>query len=218
MARRIALAEWTGELANGRGEVSVGGEHLGLAYTPAWLREGAGTNPEELIAAAHAASFAMALQAAFSRADRRPNVIRARAELHLDHRDGEWTITRCDLEGQVTLQIEPAMRDLFQSEFQRIVEEAASNCPVSRALAGMEITVDVEEVGAAAGAGADPSLTDLRPSPPRAERWGAGRDRRALEGRVMSGIRAQSRRRHSTSAGRSPALANPRPNESADHH
>jgi osmotically inducible protein OsmC len=71
MARRIAHAEWTGELAKGRGEVRIAGETLGLAYTPAWLQEGAGTNPEELLAAAHAASFAMALQAAFSRADRR---------------------------------------------------------------------------------------------------------------------------------------------------
>jgi osmotically inducible protein OsmC len=198
MARRIAHAEWTGELANGRGEVSIGGEHLGLAYTPAWLQEGAGTNPEELLAAAHAASFAMALQAAFSRADRRANVIRARAELHLDQRDGEWTITRCDLEGQVTLQNEPAMRDIFQSEFERLVEEAASNCPVSRALAGVEITVDVEPVGA--DAGADSSPAEPRPTRPRAERWGSGRERRALEGRVMSGIRAQSRRRRSTSA------------------
>lgn len=123
MARRIAHAEWTGELANGRGEVSIGGEHLGLAYTPAWLQGGAGTNPEELL--------------------------------------------------------------------------------------------DVEPVGV--GAGADSSPTELRPTPPRAERWGAGRERRALEGRVMSGIRAQSRRRHSTGAGRSPALANPRPSGSADH-
>ena len=203
MARRIAHAEWTGELANGRGEVSIAGEHVGLAYSPAWLQDGAGTNPEELLGAAHAASFAMALQAAFSRADRRARVIRTRAELHLDHRDGGWTITRSDLEGQVSLQNEPSTRDMFESEFQRIVEDAASKCPVSRALAGVEITVDVEPVSADAGAESSPG--EPRPTPPRTERWGAGRDRRALEGRVMSGIRAQSRRRHSTSAGRSPA-------------
>jgi osmotically inducible protein OsmC len=215
MARRIAHAEWTGELANGRGEVSIGGEHLGLAYTPAWLQEGARTNPEELLAAAHAASFAMALQAAFSRAHHRVHAVRARAELHLDHRDGEWTITRADLEGQVTLQNKPSMRDMFQSEFERIVEDGAANCAVSRALAGVEITVDVEPVSA--DAGADSSPTELRPMPARAESWGAGRERRALEGRVMSGIRAQSRRRHSTTAGRSPMLADPRPSGSTDH-
>jgi lipoyl-dependent peroxiredoxin len=209
MARRIAHAEWTGELANGRGEVSIGGERLGLAYTPAWLEEGAGTNPEELLAAAHAASFAMALQAAFSGTDRRAHVTRTRAELHLDHRDGGWTITRSDLEGQVTLQDEPSMRDLFQSEFERIVEEAAANCPVSRALAGIEITVDVEPVSA--DARADSSPTEHRPTPRRAERWGEDREKRALEGQVISGIRAQSRRRHSASPGRSPAVANPTP-------
>jgi len=213
MARRIAHAEWTGQLANGRGEVSIGGEHLELAYTPAWLQEGAGTNPEELLAAAHAASFAMALQAAFFRAGRRAHVIRARAELHLDHRDGEWTITRCDLEGQVTLQNKASMRDMFQSEFERIVEEAAANCPVSRALAGVEITVDVGRAGADARAASLPM--ELPPTATRAERLGSGRERRALEGRVMSGIRAESRRRHSTGAGRSPALANPRKSGSA---
>jgi len=211
MARRTAHAEWTGELPNGRGEVSIAGEHLGLAYTPAWLQQGTGTNPEELLAAAHAASFAMALQAALSRANCRAHVIRTRAEMHLDHRDGGWTITRCDLEGQVTLQNEPSVHDIFPSQFQRIVEEAASNCPVSRALAGVEITIDVEPVSA------DAQRDCLRPTPPRAERWGTGRERRALEGSVMSGIRAQSRGRHSTSAGTSPALANHRPSGSADH-
>ena len=198
MARRIAHAEWTGELANGRGEVRIAGEHLGLACTPAWLQEGAGTTPQELLAAAHAASFVMALQAAFSRADRRAQVIRARAELHLDHRDGGWTITRCDLEGQVTFENKPSMRDMFQSEFERIVEDAAANCPVSRALAGMEITVDVEPVSA--NTRADSSSTEPQRTPQRTQRWGASRERRALEGRVMSGIRAQSRHRHSTSA------------------
>jgi len=215
MARRIAHAEWTGELANGRGEVRIAGEHLGLACTPAWLQEGAGTTPQELLAAAHAASFVMALQAAFSRADRRAQVIRARAELHLDHRDGRWTITRSDLEGQVTLQNEPSMRDLFHSEFEHIVEEAAANCSVSRALAGVEITVDVAPVSK--DAGTDSSPTGRRPSPPPLERRDSRRERRALEGRMMSGIRAQSRRRQSTSARSPPTLANPRPSGSADH-
>lgn len=66
MAHRVSQAEWTGDLIKGRGEVSFASERLRLAYTPAWLQEGAATNPEELLAAAHASSFAMALQAAFS--------------------------------------------------------------------------------------------------------------------------------------------------------
>jgi lipoyl-dependent peroxiredoxin len=199
MAGRTAYAEWTGALAKGRGEVSIGGERLGLAYTPAWLQEGAGTNPEELLAAAHAASFAMALQAAFSRAQHRVHAVRARAELHLDHRDGGWAITRSDLESQVTLRNQPAMRDISRAEFERIVADAAANCPVSRALAGIEITVDAEPVSIDAADESPP--TELRQNLPRAERWDAGRERRTLEGHVMSGLRAQSRRRHSSSAG-----------------
>jgi osmotically inducible protein OsmC len=185
--------------------VRIGAERLGLAYTPAWLQEGAGTNPEELLAAAHAASFAMALGAACSRAHHPIQAIQARAELHLDHLDGSWTITRSDLECQVTLGKEPSTRDVFESEFQRLVEQAAADCPVSRALVGVEITVDAEQAESDIGAASSPA------GPPstgaRTERVGDGRARRALEGSVMSGIRTQSRRRRSTSPGTSAALA-----------
>jgi lipoyl-dependent peroxiredoxin len=191
MARRIAHAEWTGELAKGRGEVRVGGESLGLAYTPAWLQEGAGTNPEELLAAAHAAAFAMALEAAFARADQRAGAIRVRAELHLDHREGSWAITRSDLEGEIALEEDPRMRALSESDFERIVEHAATNCPVSRALAGVEIAVDVRPAGTGDGAG--PSLPEPRAVDPhgRSDR----RERRALEGALTGRIRTQARRR-----------------------
>ena len=191
MARRIAHAEWTGELADGRGQVSVGGETLGLAYTPAWLQEGAGTNPEELLAAAHAASFAMALEAAFSRADHRTHVVRTRAELHLDRREDAWTITRCHLEGQVSLDDETSTRDLFQDEFRRIVEEAASSSPISRALAGVEITFAAERDSSCRQA--DPSPNAPRPVDRHRDR--DRRERRAFEGEVISRIRARARHR-----------------------
>jgi osmotically inducible protein OsmC len=218
MARHSANAEWTVELARGRGEVSIGGRRLGLAYARTRLPESAGTNPEELLAAAHAASLAIALEAAFLRAHRRVHRIRVRAELHLDHREDAWTITRSDLESEVASEPDRRSRDLFEAEFQRIVEEAAARCPVSRALAGVEITVDAEPASADTGAdfsGADLSPTELRPTPPRAERWRAGRERRVLEGRVMSGIRAQSRRRRFSSAGASPVPTHPRLSRSA---
>jgi osmotically inducible protein OsmC len=191
MAGRIARADWTGGLANGRGQVSIAGETLGLAYTPAWLQEGAGINPEELLAAAHAASFAMALQAAFSRAGRRTDIIRTRAELHLDRRAGGWTITRSDLVGQVTLEDEPSARELSRDEFQRIVEETASNCPVSCALAGLEITVHAGPAGRTRHS--DPTPDERR----QANRHGVddGRKRRAFQGEVISRMRTQARRR-----------------------
>ena len=193
MARRIAHAEWTGELADGRGQVSVGGETLGLAYTPAWLQEGAGTNPEELLAAAHAASFAMALEAAFSREGHRTHVVRTRAELHLDRHEDTWTITRCHLEGEVSLDDEPSTRDLFQDESGHIVEEAASSSPISRALAGVEITFAAEP-------GSSCRQADLSPNAPRPvdryrHRDRDRRERRAFEGQVISRIRARARQR-----------------------
>ena len=192
MARRIAHAEWAGEMSTGTGEVAIGGERLGLAYTPAWLQEGAGTNPEELLAAAHAASFAMTLQAAFSDTHHRAEHVRVRAELHLDRRDGQWTITRSDLEAEIGLEAQPRERDLFESEFQRIVEDAAASCPVSRALTGVEITVDARPAGA--GRTADASSPQQRAIDP--DRMGDGRRRRALEGEVVSRMRTRARERH----------------------
>jgi osmotically inducible protein OsmC len=198
MARRIAYAEWSGEMGKGTGEVSIGGEHLGLAYRPAWLQEGTGTNAEELLAAAHAASFALALEAAFSRARHRTVAIRVRAELHLDRREGRWTITRSDLESEIALEEEPRTRDILQSEFQHIVEDAATNCTVSRALADVEVTVDAQRAGL--GDGACPSSAEPRPSDP--QRRSDGRERRVLEGEIVGRIRTQARRRYAPSAKR----------------
>src|ERR1700693_4794404 len=187
MARRSAHAEWIGEIGTGAGEVAIGGESLGLAYTPSWLQEGAGTNPEELLAAAHAASFAIALEGAFVGAHHRALGVRVRAELALDRRDGQWTITRSDLEAEIDLEVQPRERDLFESEFQRIVEHAAATCPVSRALAGVEITVDAKPAGAKHTA--DPSPTRPRGADP--DRIRDDRLRRALEGQVVSRMRTR---------------------------
>jgi lipoyl-dependent peroxiredoxin len=197
VARRIAHAEWTGEMSSGTGEVRIGGERLGLAYTPAWLQEGAGTNPEELLAAAHAASFAMALQLGFSGAGRRAHVVRARAELHVDRREGDWTITRSDLEGEIALERGQHTRDIAQSEFTRIVEDAAANCPVSRALGGVEITVDARPAGP--GGAAESRPTQPRAIDPGGERaTPEGRSRRALEGQLVGRMRTQARARHAS--------------------
>jgi osmotically inducible protein OsmC len=197
MARRIAHAEWTGEMSSGTGEVRIGGERLGLAYTPAWSGEGAGTNPEELLAAAHAASFAMALQLAFSGARHRAQDIRARAELHLDRREGSWTITGSDLECEIALEEDPRRRQMSQSEFQRIVEDAAASCAVSRALGSVEITVD----GRPSGSG---GVTEPAPMEPRAVDLGGerakrdGRSRRAFEGQVVGRMRTQASERQAS--------------------
>jgi osmotically inducible protein OsmC len=197
MARRIAHAEWTGEMGKGTGEVRIGGERMGLAYTPAWLQDGAGTNPEELLAAAHAASFAMALQLAFSGARHPAQNIRARAELHLDRRDGSWTITRSDLECEIALEEDPRRREISQSEFQRIVEDAAAGSAISRALGSVEITVDGRPSGPRGVT--EPPPLEPRAIDVRAERATRdGRSRRAFEGQVVGRMRTQASERHAS--------------------
>jgi hypothetical protein len=141
----------------------------------------------------------MALAAALAREHRRAQVVRARAELHLDHRDGVWTITRSDLEAEVTLEAQDRRtRDIFASELQRIVDEAAAGSPISRALAGVEITVDARlgDPGAPAG----PSHAQPGPIDPRDEAMTLeGRRLRAFEGQLESRMRARARRRHGAS-------------------
>lgn len=119
-----------------------------------------------------------------------------RAELHLDHRDGSWAVTRSDLEGEIALETDPRMRDIFQSEFENIAKDAAANCPVSQALAGVEVTVDARQAGL--GNRADPASIRPRPTAPRGE--DDGRKRRALEGELIGRIRRQARRRHTPGA------------------
>jgi hypothetical protein len=141
----------------------------------------------------------MALQAAFSRARRRVLAVAVRAEVHLDRRDGDWTITRSDLECEVALERDARTRDMFASEFDRVVEEAAANCPVSRAIAGVEITVDARQANSSDGS--DAPQTELLPiDDPHGERvLSDGRQRRALEGQLVSRIRTQARRRRGSS-------------------
>jgi osmotically inducible protein OsmC len=93
--------------------------------------EGKGTNPEQLIAAAHAGCFTMALSSVLSGAGHPPEELRTSARVQLRNIDGLPTLTRVDLdtEGYV-----PGLDD---EEFQRRAQEAKAGCPVSRALAGI---------------------------------------------------------------------------------
>jgi osmotically inducible protein OsmC len=99
--------------------------------------DGGGTNPEELIAAAHAGCFSMAFSAALTEAGFKPKDIRTRAELHFDVVDGKPTITQIDL----TMGAE--VPGLDEATFKKIAEGAKGGCPVSRALGGsVKITLD----------------------------------------------------------------------------
>ena len=136
MPTRSSSAEWSGNLARGTGTMSLGSGAFEGSYSFASRFEsGEGTNPEELIAAAHAGCFSMALAAALSQADHVPDSVETTARVTIDSVDGTPTITRSELSTEVKVD------GLDDAEFQEFAEGARSGCAVSRALAGVEITL-----------------------------------------------------------------------------
>jgi osmotically inducible protein OsmC len=137
MATRNGSAEWRGDLQTGSGKLTVGNGVFEGAYSFASrFEEGEGTNPEELIAGAHAACFAMALSNILSADGHPPDSVRTQARVHLRNVDGAPTLA------QIELEAEGRVADLDEQEFQRYAEQAKQQCPVSRALAGVpEITL-----------------------------------------------------------------------------
>lgn len=136
MPTRTAEAEWEGGLLHGHGFLRHPAGGPPLPYSAAArFADGQGTNPEELIGAAHAGCFSMALAGILEGAGHAPEHIRihTRARVHIDREDGGWRITSVELdtEGQVPGLDEPG--------FQRHAETAKSGCPVSRALTGTTV-------------------------------------------------------------------------------
>jgi lipoyl-dependent peroxiredoxin len=137
MPIRTASANWQGDLAEGSGTVRTGGGGLVGSYSfRSRFEEGEGTNPEELIGAAHASCFSMALSKALGDAGNPPTVVETIARVHLDKTDAGMTVTQVDLEavGDVP--------GVDQAEFETFAEAAKANCPISRLLApGAKITL-----------------------------------------------------------------------------
>jgi lipoyl-dependent peroxiredoxin len=133
MATRDGSAEWQGDLRSGSGELTVGeGAWRGDYSFASRFEEGAGTNPEELLAAAHAACFSMALAGILTEHGHEPRSVRTRARVHLRNVDGQPTIQQIDLE------TEGDVAEIDEDHFREHAEEAKAGCPVSRALAGVE--------------------------------------------------------------------------------
>jgi osmotically inducible protein OsmC len=138
MARnRKASAAWQGDLKTGKGTISVpSGVLANAAYTFATrFEDSPGTNPEELVAAAHAGCFSMALSAELGRAGLKPTRIDTTAAVTLDTVDGKPTVTRSHL--TVKAQVPGADR----AKFLEIAKGAKEGCPISRLLRA-EITME----------------------------------------------------------------------------
>ena len=137
MAIRESRAEWKGTLKEGAGTMALGsGSYTGPFSFVSRFESGTGTNPEELIGAAHAGCFSMALAAGLGRAGITPTSIHTTAKVHLGTSDAGPTITRIDLE------TEGEVPGIDQKTFQDHADAAKKNCIVSRALGGVkEVTL-----------------------------------------------------------------------------
>ena len=140
MTDRTGSAQWQGDLQGGTGTLRVGDGVFEGAYSfRSRFEEGTGTNPEQLIAAAHAACFTMALSNILSSAGHVPDSVHTDANVHLRFVDGAPAITRIDLDthGRVA--------GVDAEQFQKFAEDAKANCVVSRALAAVpEIVLTAE--------------------------------------------------------------------------
>jgi osmotically inducible protein OsmC len=137
MAIRTANARWEGTLTEGTGVMRTGKGGLSANYSfKSRFEEGEGSNPEELIGAAHAGCFSMALSNELTKAGFPPTAVDTTANVHFERVDGKPTVTRIEL---VTTATVPNISD---AEFQQIAEAAKNGCPISRLLApGTEITL-----------------------------------------------------------------------------
>lgn len=134
MVERTAVAEWRGGLEDGQGMMAVGSGGCRAAYTFG-TRFGsvAGTNPEELLGAAHAGCFSMALSLLLGEAGLTPRDIHTRAAVTIEPKNGGFQITH------IHLDTEAAVRGAAPEKFREIAEAARRGCPVSQALADTDI-------------------------------------------------------------------------------
>ena len=143
MPTRAAQARWEGNLPEGSGRMRFGGGAFEGAYSfKSRFEEGTGTNPEELIAAAHAGCYSMALSHGLAQAGHTPRSVETTARVHLSKVEGGFAINRIDLETRADV---PGLDD---DAFQQHAEDAKRNCPVSKLLTGAEITLDAQLAGA----------------------------------------------------------------------
>jgi osmotically inducible protein OsmC len=133
MPKRTAEARWDGTLQEGNGTMRMAsGAYEGPYSFQSRFEEGDGTNPEELIAAAHAGCFSMALSGELGRAGHTAESVETTATVHIDKVDEGFGITRIELETRARVP------GVSEEEFQQAAEGAKKGCPVSRALAAVD--------------------------------------------------------------------------------
>ena len=139
--QRKATAVWRGDLKGGTGRISSDSGVLSdTAYSfHTRFENEKGTNPEELIAAAHAGCFAMALSAQLGEAGIKPDEISTQATVTLDKTDGGWTVTKSHLE------VKARIPNADEAAFRKAADNAKAGCPISKLLKA-EITMNAQLV------------------------------------------------------------------------
>jgi osmotically inducible protein OsmC len=134
MPQRHAQAHWQGDLPQGQGTMKLGsGAYEGSFSFKTRMGDEPGTNPEELIGAALAGCFSMALANGLSQAGATSTAVDTRADVHFEQGAGGWAISRIVLTTEVTA---PGLSD---AQVQAIAEETRRQCPVAKALTGTDI-------------------------------------------------------------------------------
>jgi osmotically inducible protein OsmC len=135
--KRTANAQWKGSIKEGSGVVSTSSGVLdGTQYSfKSRFEEGKGTNPEELIAAAHSGCYAMAFSLMLGESGYEPDVIDAKAEVSLIEDDDGFTVNK------IHLTVKASIPDIEESTFQKLAEKAKEGCPISK-LMNADISMD----------------------------------------------------------------------------
>jgi osmotically inducible protein OsmC len=142
MPTRKAHARWEGTIKDGRGTLDFGNGAFNGAYSfGSRFADGVGTNPEELLGAAHAGCFAMALSLILGEAGFTPYYIDATAHVTIGPHNGGFKITKSHIVCKAMV------KNLDRATFAKHAEAAKANCPVSQALAGTDITLDATLAG-----------------------------------------------------------------------
>lgn len=139
MPVRKAEAEWKGNLNRGSGRMKLGSGAFEGSYSfVSRFKDEPGTNPEELIGAAHAGCFSMALSHMLAESGHIPDVVHTTAKVHIDKVEGGFKITT------IELQTEGKVPGIDEKTFQETAEAAKEGCPVSQALAGVDIRLQAK--------------------------------------------------------------------------
>lgn len=141
MPTRLAEAQWNGDFLKGNGTVKLGsGAYEGQYSFASRFESGTGTNPEELIGAAHAGCFSMALSAELGKAGYKPETIHTTAQVHIDKDGDGFSISKIELD------MKAKVPDIAEEKFLEIAEGAKKGCPVSKALAAVNIVLTAKLV------------------------------------------------------------------------